>query len=221
VADTAIFDVDGTLIDTNYHHAISWFRAFRRFGIIRPLWRIHRAIGMGGDQLVPAVAGKEVQDQHGAALEDAWREEFDRLIGEVQPFEGARELLAEVKDRGFRLVLASSGKKPHVEHYLDLIGGRDLADAWTTSEDAEHSKPEPDLVSSALERVDGATGVMVGDSTWDCVAAGKLDVPTLAVRTGGFSVEELTEAGAVRVFDSLVALREALDETPLARPTDS
>ncbi|MFG1605071.1 HAD family hydrolase [Actinoplanes sp. NPDC049265] len=218
VADTAIFDVDGTLIDTNYHHAVAWFRAFRRFGITRPLWRIHRAIGMGGDQLVPAVAGQEAQDRHGEALEDAWREEFDRLIDEVQPFEGARELLAEVKDRGFKLVLASSGKKPHVEQYLDLIGGRELADAWTTSEDADHSKPEPDLVRNALARVDGATGVMVGDSTWDCVAAGKLDVPTIAVRTGGFSVEELTEAGAIRVFDSLVELRDHLDETPLARP---
>ncbi|MEV7625228.1 HAD family hydrolase [Actinoplanes sp. NPDC089786] len=219
MADTAIFDVDGTLIDTNYHHAIAWYRAFRRFDITRPLWRIHRAIGMGGDQLIPAVAGQAARDRHGDALEDAWKTEFDKMIDEVRPFDGARDLLAEVKSRGFRVVLASSGKKPHVEHYLDLIDGRSVADAWTTSEDADHSKPEPDLVRSALDRVDGATGVMIGDSTWDCVAAGKLGVPTLAVRTGGFSVEELTEAGAARVFDSLIDLRDALDDTPLARPS--
>ena len=116
------------------------------------------------------------------------------------------------------MVLASSGKSKHVEAFLDLVDGRSIADFWTTSDDAEHSKPEPDLVRVALERVHGASGVMIGDSTWDCVAAGKLDVPTIAVRTGGFSVEELTEAGATRVFESLRALREGLDDTLLAHP---
>ncbi|SDQ07368.1 HAD family hydrolase [Quadrisphaera sp. DSM 44207] len=219
MADTAIFDVDGTLVDTNYQHALAWYRAFRRYDITRPLWRIHRGVGMGGDMFVPSIGGEDVEAQHGDELRDAWVEEFDRLIDEVQPFEGARDLLQEVKDRGFRLVLASSGKSQHVEHFLDLVDGKDLADAWTTSEDAEKSKPEPDLVRTALQRVEGAQGVMVGDSTWDCIAAGKLDVPTLAVRTGGFSVEELTDAGAVRVFDSLGQLREHLDETPLGRPS--
>jgi HAD superfamily hydrolase (TIGR01549 family) len=220
VADTAIFDVDGTLVDTNYQHALAWFRAFRRFGVTLPVWRIHRAIGMGGDQLVAAVAGDDVEQRHGDALREAWEQEFDPLIGEVQPFEGAKELLEDVRSRGFRLVLASSGKKQHVEHFLDQVGGRSVAEAWTTSDDAEKSKPAPDIVQTALQRVDGASGVMIGDSTWDCVAAGKLDVPTIAVRTGGFSVEELTGAGAIRVFDSLVELRESLDDTPLARPSD-
>ncbi len=216
--DTAIFDVDGTLVDTNYHHALAWYRAFRRYDVTRPLWRIHRAIGMGGDLLVAQVAGQEVEEAHGDALRDAWVEEFDQLIGEVQPFEDARALLEEVKARGFRLVLASSGKSKHVDAFLDLLDARSLADAWTTSDDAEHSKPEPDLVQAALEQVDGASGVMVGDSTWDCIAAGKLDVPTIAVRTGGFSVEELTEAGATQVVESLRELREGLDDTLLARP---
>jgi HAD superfamily hydrolase (TIGR01549 family) len=219
MADTAIFDVDGTLVDSNYQHALAWFRAFRRYGITRPLWRIHRGIGMGGDMFVPEVGGPEVEEAHGDALRDAWVEEFDLMIDEVQPFEGAHELLREVKDRGFRLVLASSGKKKHVEHFLDLVDGKSLADAWTTSEDAEHSKPEPDLVKSALAKVEGATAVMVGDSTYDAIAAGKLDVATLALRTGGFSVEELTEAGAAGVYDSLVELREKLDATGLARPS--
>lgn len=213
--DTAVFDVDGTLIDTNYHHALAWFRAFRRYDITRPLWRIHRAIGMGGDVLVAHVAGQRVEDEHGDELRDAWVEEFDQLIHEVQPFEDARALLEEVKGRGFRLVLASSGKRKHVEAFLDLLDGQSVADAWTTSDDAEHSKPAPDLVRAALAQVDGASGVMIGDSTWDCIAAGRLGVPTITVRTGGFSVEELTEAGATQVFDSL---REGLDGTLLARP---
>ncbi|MDP9393716.1 MAG: HAD family hydrolase [Actinomycetota bacterium] len=219
MADTAIFDVDGTLVDTNYHHALAWFRAFRRYDVARPLWRIHRGIGMGGDLFVPEVAGHGVEERYGDELREAWTEEFDKLIDEVQPFECAREILVEVRERGFRVVLASSGKTKHVEHFLDLIDGRSVAEAWTTSDDAENSKPEPDIVEAAMRRVEGARGVMVGDSTWDCIAAGKLEIPTLAVRTGGFSVEELKEAGAVRVVDSLAELMDNLDETPLGRPS--
>jgi HAD superfamily hydrolase (TIGR01549 family) len=217
MADTAIFDVDGTLVDTNYQHALAWFRALRRFEITRPMWRIHRGIGMGGDLFVSAVGGQEVEEAHGDALREAWAEEFDELIGEVQAFEGARELLADVKERGFRLVLASSGKKKHVEAFLDLIDGTSLADAWTTSDDVKNSKPEPDIVSAALAKVNGDSGIMVGDSIYDAQAAAKLGIPTLGVRTGGFSVGELQEAGVLQVFDSLVAFRYALEGTPLAR----
>lgn len=219
MADTAIFDVDGTLVDSNYHHALAWSRAFRRYGITQPLWRIHRGIGMGGDMFVPAVAGRDVEDAHGDDLRAAWGEEFDGLIGEVQPFDGAHELLLEVKQRGFRLVLASSGKAPQVEAFLDLIDGKSLADAWTTADDVANSKPEPDLVATALAKVDGASGIMIGDSIFDAQAAAKLQIPTLGVRTGGFSVGELLEAGVLQVFDSLVAFRRALDGTPLARAT--
>ena len=217
MADTAIFDVDGTLVDTNYHHALAWFRALRRYDVTRPMWRIHRGIGMGGDLFVSAVAGREVEEAHGDGLRQAWAEEFDRLISEVRPFEGAHELLAEVKDRGFRLVLASSGKSEHVEAFLDLIDGKSLADAWTTSDEVEASKPEPDIVAAAMAKVEGASAVMVGDSVYDAQAAAKLSIPTLGVRTGGFSVGELQEAGVLLVFDSLVAFRYALDGTPLAR----
>lgn len=216
MADTAIFDIDGTLVDSNYQHALAWFRAFRRYRITRPMWRIHRGIGMGGDLFVPQVGGPEVEQRHGDDLREAWKEEFDQLVDEIQPFDGARELLVEVKRRGFRLVLASSGKTAHVEAFLNLIDGKSLADAWTTSDDVQKSKPEPDIVAAALAKVEGASGVMVGDSTFDAQAAGKLNIPTIGVRTGGFSVGELHEAGVLQVFDSLVAFRHALDGTPLA-----
>ncbi len=215
--DTAIFDVDGTLVDSNYQHALAWFRSFRRFDITLPLWQLHRGIGMGGDLYVEHVAGKKVEAEHGDALRQGWVEEFDPLIDEIQPFAGVRELLEDVKGRGFRLVLASSGKKQHVEFFLDSFGGKHFADAWTTSDDAETSKPAPDIVQSALAQVSGARGVMIGDSTFDSIAAGKLNVPTIAVRTGGFSVEELREAGAIAVYDSLIELRNDLDNTPLAK----
>ena len=218
MADTVIFDVDGTLVDSNYQHTLAWYRAFRRYGIIRPLWRIHRGVGMGGDTFVPEIGGPAVETQLGDALRDAWVEEFDELIGEVQPFEGAHELLQEVKDRGFRLVLASSGKSQHVERFLDLIDGRSLADAWTTSDDAEHSKPEPDLIVTALSKAGGGAGIMVGDSPYGAIAAGKANISTIAVRTGGFSIEELTDAGATAVYDSLVELRDDLGHTVLNRP---
>ena len=204
-------------MDTNYQHALAWFRALRRYDITRPMWRIHRGIGMGGDLFVSAVAGRDIEDAHGDDLRQAWVEEFDQLIGEIQPFQGAHELLADVKERGFRLVLASSGKTRHVEAFLDLIDGQSLADAWTTSDDVEKSKPEPDIVSAALAKVEGASGIMVGDSIYDAQAAAKLNIPTLGVRTGGFSVSELQEVGVLQVFDSLVAFRYALDGTPLAR----
>ncbi|GAB6898289.1 HAD family hydrolase [Kineosporia succinea] len=215
MADTAIFDVDGTLVDTNYQHALAWYRAFRRHDITLPVWRLHRAIGMGGDKLVAAVAGDDVEKRLGDDLRDAWESEFEPLIDEIRPFEGARELLEEVKGRGFRLVLASSGKARHVEHFLDLIDGRSLAEAWTTSEDADESKPAPDLVQVALAKAGGSQGVMVGDSTWDAIAAGRAGLPAVAVRTGGFAVDELLDAGAVSVHDSLVELRKHLDDTPL------
>ncbi|MBA2560268.1 MAG: HAD family hydrolase [Propionibacteriales bacterium] len=209
--DTFVFDVDGTLVDTNYHHAVAWYRAFRRYDVTPAIWRIRRAIGMGGDQLVEAVAGKQVEDEHGDDVRSAWTGEFDKFLPEVQPFEGAELLLEDIRKRDLKLVLASSGESKHVDHYLDLLNGRKLAEAWTTSEDAEETKPAPDLVETAMAKVEGVNSVMIGDSTWDAKAAKRAGLPTYAVRTGGFSVEELLEAGAVSVYDSLEDLQADLD----------
>ena len=216
MADTAVFDVDGTLVDTNYHHAIAWYRALLRHDVVVPVWHIHRAIGMGGDRLVSHVGGDDLEKKHGDSIREAWEDEFDKIADEIRPFAAAHALLVEVKQRGFALVLASSGKNKHVDRFLDLVDAKQLADDWTTSEDAERSKPAPDLVATAIKRVGGGSAVMVGDSTWDCRAAAKLHVPTLAVLSGGFSTEELTAAGAAAVFDSLDDLRASLDDTPLA-----
>jgi HAD superfamily hydrolase (TIGR01509 family) len=211
----AILDVDGTLVDTNYQHALAWYRAFRRMGIVLPLWRIHRHIGMGGDQLVAALCGPEVDREHGDVIREAESELYGELIEEVEPLPGARELLRELKPRGQALVLASSAKEHEVERYLDLLDARELADGWTTSADVEATKPEPDLIRAAVQKAGDGPAVMVGDSTWDCEAARRAGLETVAVLTGGFSEQELREAGASIVFESIDELRGRLDETPL------
>ncbi|HEY9417324.1 MAG TPA: HAD family hydrolase [Pseudonocardia sp.] len=210
--DTAVLDVDGTLVDTNYHHALAWYRAFRRFDVTLPVWRVHRAIGMGGDQLVTAVAGQDFEARHGDDVRAGWAEEFEPMLGEVRPFEGVRDLLEELRRRDLKVVLASSGAPDHVDVYLDLFDGRDLAQAWTTSEDVDRTKPAPDLLGVAVEKVGGGSPVMIGDSVWDFEAAGRVGYPGYAIRTGGFSVDELRGSGARDVFDSVAELVKRLDE---------
>jgi HAD superfamily hydrolase (TIGR01549 family) len=212
----AILDVDGTLVDTNYHHAIAWHRAFTQNGVELPVWRIHRHIGMGGDQLVASLAGDEVEERCGDAIRATEKERYSELIDEVRPLQDSRELIEDLRQRGSTIVLASSAKQEEVDVYLDLLDARDLVDGWTTSADVEQTKPAPDLIEAALEKAGTRDGVMVGDSTWDIEAAGNAGIPTLAVLTGGFSEAELRERGAAAVFESLAELRERLDSTPLA-----
>jgi HAD superfamily hydrolase (TIGR01549 family) len=212
----AILDVDGTLVDTNYHHTLAWYRAFRQHHVVLPVWRIHRSIGMGGDQLVKALCGERLDDEKGDDIRAAQSVLYAELIEEVEPLSGAHELIGDLKERGHAVVLASSAKQEEVDQYLDLLDARELVDGWTTSADVEATKPEPDLVQAAVEKAGGGDAVMVGDTTWDCEAAGRAGVPTVAVLTGGFSEAELREAGAVAVFHSIEELRGALDETPLA-----
>lgn len=214
--EAALLDVDGTLIDSNYHHALAWYRAFRRHDIVLPLWRIHRAVGMGGDQLVPALVGSKLDKAKGDDIRAARDEIYTGgLIDEVAALEGAHELIAELKDRGLQVVLASSSPWDELERYLDLLDARELADAWTTKDDVEATKPEPDLILAALEKAQTESGVMVGDTPWDVKAASKAGVETLCVITGGWSKQELREAGAIAVFESVHELRQRLEETPL------
>lgn len=214
----AILDVDGTLVDSNYHHALAWYRTFREHEIVLPLWRLHRHVGMGGDKYVAAVAGEDVEREVGDELREGWEHEFDALLPEVEPFDGARDVIEDLRRRGHRIVLASSAIESHFNAFVDdKLGARELADDWTTKDDVEASKPDPDLVAAALEKAGTDDAVMVGDTPWDCEAARGAGIETVCVMTGGFSESELREAGAAAVFDSLRTLLNRLDETPLAR----
>jgi HAD superfamily hydrolase (TIGR01509 family) len=204
---TMIVDVDGTLVDTNYQHAIAWHRALRAHGHGVQLWRIHRHIGMGGDQIVSALIGEEAAAQREDQIREAEAEAYQGMIEEVDAMEGSRELLQELREDGFSVVLASSAKAEEVDHYLDLLDARELVDSWTTSADVERTKPAADLVCAALEKAGEGPALMIGDSVWDVRAAGNAGLPTLGVLTGGFSEEELREAGAVEVVGSVQEAR--------------
>jgi HAD superfamily hydrolase (TIGR01509 family) len=212
----AILDVDGTLVDTNYHHALAWHRALHAHGHPVQMWKVHRHIGMGGDQILDALIGEEKAAADGEAIREAEAEAYGELIGEVDVMEGARGLIEKLCKEGSTVILASSAKEEEVDHYLDLLDARDLVHGWTTSADVENTKPEPDLVLAALAKTgNDDPSVMVGDSVWDVKAAKAAGIPTLAVLTGGFSEEELREAGAAQVVESIDELRidgEHLDE---------
>jgi HAD superfamily hydrolase (TIGR01509 family) len=213
--EAALLDVDGTLIDSNYQHTLAWYRAFRQHGFVLPVWRIHRAIGMGGDQLVPALVGEEKDREHGDEIRETRDSLYEDLIDEVEPLEGAHDLITELKERALKAVLASSSPQDELDHYLELLDARDLADAWTTKDDVEATKPAPDLVRAALDKAGTESAVMIGDTRWDIEAAAKAGVETICLMTGGWSRQELLDAGAVAVFESVEELRERLAQTPL------
>lgn len=203
----AILDVDGTLVDTNYHHALAWHRALHAHGHTVQMWKVHRHIGMGGDQILDALIGERAAAEQGDEIRADEAEAYGELIGEVEPMEGARELIERLRADGATVILASSAKEEEIDHYLDLLDAHGLVDGWTTSADVENTKPEPDLVHAAVEKAGGeGPSVMVGDSVWDVKAAKAAGLPTLAVLTGGFSEAELREAGAVQVVETIESL---------------
>jgi HAD superfamily hydrolase (TIGR01509 family) len=212
----ALLDVDGTLVDTNYQHTVAWLRAFRYHGVLVPAWRIHRHIGMGGDNLIAAVAGEGVEQEHGDSIRAAEGVLYRTLIHEAEPLPGAQDLIRALKAKGHPVVLASSAKEHEVQRYLEVLDARDVVDAWTTSEDVHRTKPEPDLVHAALERAGTADAVFVGDTAWDVEAAAKAGVPCVGLLCGGFGEGELVGAGAVGVFDDPRDLLDRLDESPFA-----
>ena len=166
--------------------------------------------------MVAALLSDEVEERLGDEIRAAEKALYLQLIGETVPLRGALELLLELRRRGHTIVLVSSAKEEELLHYLEVLDARGLADGWTSSADVEATKPDPDLVHAGLERAGRKRAVMVGDSPWDCLAAKAARIASVAVLTGGFSEEELREAGAAAVFESLDDLRERLDETPLA-----
>ena len=213
--DTVVLDVDGTLVDSVYTHVEAWMRAFRGIGVPVEAWRVHRAIGMGGDKLVPEIAGERVEEALGDQVRELHDSEYDDLVAGVQLLPGADALLEELKGRGFRVVLASSGSKTQTEQALEKLDRSDLVDDWVCSADVDDSKPEPDLVEVALERAGSRRAVMVGDSVWDVEAGARGGIPVIGLRCGGFPDEELTGAGAVALFDNPQDLVDRFDETGL------
>jgi HAD superfamily hydrolase (TIGR01509 family) len=215
----AVVDVDGTLIDSNYHQALAWYRALRSLGETFPVWQLHRLIGTGGDQLVSAIGGTELEHRAGDQARARQAEEADAMLEEMAPLPGARDLLVAITEREHRLVLASSGRESHVEACLDKLDARNLVDAWTTSADVESSKPAPELLQAALTRLGAAPdapSVMIGDSVADIEAAKRAGMPAVAVRSGGFGDDELRTAGAVAIYDTPGHLARDLDRSPLA-----
>jgi len=213
-----LFDVDGTLVDTTYLHAVAWWEALRQQGADVPMAKIHRAIGMGSDKLLDHLLGPDRDrdnDEQAATAHDvlygAW---WERL----RPLPGAAELLRTVAGRGLAVVLASSAKESELEQLRRVIGADDVIAAATSSSDAKESKPAPDILEAAIDQsdVDPRASVFVGDSVWDVAAAGRLDIPCIGLTCGGTSADELREAGAVAVYDDPAALLAALDDSAIA-----
>jgi HAD superfamily hydrolase (TIGR01549 family) len=180
-APAVVLDVDGTLVDSNYQHALTWHRAFAQHGRAVPAWRAHRAIGMGGDQLVPARSDEEAAE-HGDDVKATEAALFGEMIDRVAPLPAARAFLELLQVRGHPVVLSSSAKPDDVDVYLELLGARELVQAWTTSADVERTKPEPDVVLAGLEKLGKPErAVMIGDSVHDVIAAGAAGLPTIAL----------------------------------------
>jgi len=213
-----LFDVDGTLVDTSYLHAVTWWEAFRQQGHRVPMAAVHRAVGMGSDQLLdhllPEDRDRDADEAMSAAHGALYAEYWPRLA----PLNGAADLLRACADRGLKVVLASSAKGPELAAMRAALDADDAVDDATASDDVESSKPAPDLVQQALERAgtEPEESVFVGDTAWDVRAAGRAGVRCLAVLTGGWSRAELAEAGAAAVYDDPADLLRHLDSA-LAR----
>jgi HAD superfamily hydrolase (TIGR01509 family) len=214
-----LFDVDGTLVDTTYLHAVAWWAALRQFGHDVPAARIHRGIGMGSDKILPYLLG----DRRDPAEDDAVAQAHGALFGadwdRLRPLPGAVDLLRACAGRGLAVVLASSASERELAALRRALGADDVITAATSSADAAESKPAPDILLAALHQsnVDPARAAFVGDSVWDVQAAGRLALPCVALTCGGTSAAELREAGAAELYDDPAVLLAHLDDSVIAR----
>jgi membrane protein len=220
MAITAVlFDIDGTLVDSNDHHVLAWEEAFAGIGARFDRQVIHDQIGKGTDMLVPTLLpdlDEEAQERLGKAHGDAFKA---RYLAEVKPFPGARDLLARTHVAGLRVVLASSASTDELDHYLDLLDARELVSETTSADDVERTKPAPDIFATALDKIGSPPAdevIVIGDTPYDVEAAGKCGVAAIAVRSGGFGDDVLTRAGAVAIHDDVAALLRDYDRSPLA-----
>ncbi|HEY0389597.1 MAG TPA: HAD family hydrolase [Gaiellales bacterium] len=213
MADRAILiDVDGTLVDSTYLHAVAWAGALRTHGIDIPTARSHRLIGMQGSRLLAELIGEERAAPIAEQAEEEHSRRFKGLRDQVFPLTGARRLLEGLRAREVPVVLTSSAQEEEIKHYLGLLGAGHLVAGWTSAGDVEHSKPDPEPVLAALEKSGCRQGLVIGDSPWDVIAAKGAGLPAAAVRTGGFATSELEESGAAIVCEDLDELCDRLDE---------
>jgi len=211
-----LLDIDGTLVDSNEAHARSWADALAEQGMDVPLEKIVPLIGMGGDKLLPQVTGITEDSAQGKALTERRKQIFlERYVPHLQPTPGAHELLRQLKQRGYQLVVATSAKKDELSHLLKVCGAEGLIEQKTTADDADQSKPDPDIVEAALERIElpADCTVMLGDTPYDIAAASKAGVGVIALRSGGWKDRDL--AGALAVYEDPADLLAHLDQSPL------
>jgi HAD superfamily hydrolase (TIGR01509 family) len=213
-----LFDIDGTLVDSNDAHAHAWVEAFAEFGVRVDFDKVRRSIGMGGDKLLPAVSGITEDSPLGEQISKRRREIFKtKYLPRLRPFAGARELVAAVKARGLKAVAASSAKRDELESLLRVADVSDLISETTSSDDAEESKPDPDIVKAALKKAKAspADALLIGDTPYDMEAAARAGVDVIAFRCGGWGDADLR--GAMAIYDGAWDLLAHIDESPLAR----
>ncbi|WP_405473773.1 HAD family hydrolase [Paenarthrobacter ilicis] len=216
-----LFDVDGTLIDSSYFHALAWWQAFRREGLDVEMSAIHRKVGMGGDKLIQSLVPdctedmqEDLKSAHGAVFSTYWPA--------LRSFDSVRDLLAACSAAGLAVGLASSAQERDLEVSRHLLDAGSSIDAWTSSNDAQESKPAPDILEACLEKLDvlPANAVFVGDAVWDVKAGSALGIPVIALTCGGISEAELRDAGAVEVYDNPRQLLEHLESSLIGKLAD-
>ncbi|MET3409795.1 HAD family hydrolase [Methylobacterium sp. 1030] len=215
-----IFDIDGTLLDSVDLHARAWVEAFAHFGVETGFAEVRRQIGKGGDELMPVFLSEERIAREGETIE-AYRSDLfkRRYLSEVRPFPGVRPLFEHIRSAGLKIALASSGKRSEVEHYTEILEIGDLVDVATSSDDADRSKPHPDIFEAALAKLDGVPPdaiIVVGDTPYDAEAAAKAGLRTVGLLCGGFPEADLRAAGCAAIYRDPEDLLDRFAESPLA-----
>jgi HAD superfamily hydrolase (TIGR01509 family) len=219
VIKAVIFDVDGTLVDSNLQHIEAWREAFAHFGKELSAEEIQAQVGKGGDQLMPVFLSQHELERFGEDLERLRLEIFTRdYLPNVQPFPKVRELFERLKADGAQIALASSSRETEVEHHMKNLDVEELVDVATSKDDAEHSKPYPDIFQSALARLDAVAAdeaIVVGDSPYDAQAAREAGLKTIGLLCGGFDEDVLRKAGCIAIYRDIADLLEHYGASPL------